>query len=462
LNRETAFIALGSTAPDARARFSRALEALATGDTQVAAVARIVVGPFLDRDGHVVAGAPSVSNTVAQISTVEDPRALLARLLAIEQAAGRVRDGSTARALDLDLLALGAHEIEAPGLTLPHPRASGRAFVLLPWEEIAPTARVGRGGPTVMALASSLRARAPEAFRALQAAPPPELPAREGRCERLEDLGSLRAWRAGCSGTVGLVPTMGALHAGHMSLVRHARSRCDHVVATIFVNPLQFAPGEDLARYPRTLDDDLAALRSVGADAVYLPAPEDLYAKDFSTYVTPTGPAEGFEGARRPGHFQGVATIVTKLLLRVHPTHGFFGRKDAQQVAVIARMVRDLDLPGHVIVCPTVRDPDGLALSSRNRYLDEAQRTQALCLDRALSEMQFATSSTVHRDALRATGLAILQAAAVEVEYLDVVDPATMVPIDRLDAAALAIGVIRVGETRLLDNRWMAPAGEGA
>ncbi len=463
MKREMAFVALGSTEADAQARFSRALAALATGDTHVATVARIVQGPFLDGQGHTVEGAPPVSNTVAQIATTVAPQTLMARLLEIEQGEGRVRGGSPARALDLDLLAYGSHEVQTDGLTVPHPRLGERAFVLGPWEEIAPTWRVGAAGPTVMALASDLRARAPGAYRALHSGAQPALPSLEGACERLEDLGSLRTWRGGCRGSVALVPTMGALHAGHVSLVRRARARCDHVVATIFVNPLQFAPGDDLARYPRTLDADLAALRHAGADAVYLPAPEDLYAANFSTTVTPRGPAEGFEGARRPGHFEGVATIVTKLLLRAHPTHSFFGRKDAQQVAVITRLVRDLDLPGHVVVCPTVRAPDGLALSSRNRYLDDAGRVQALALDRALSEMQFSVgTSGADRGGLRAAGLSILEAADVEVEYLDIVHPLEMVPIEMLDAPALAIGVIRVGETRLLDNRWLVLAGEDA
>ena len=460
MKRDTAFVALGSTAAEARDRFGAALTQLQSATTTVSTVARVVTGPFLEGDGRVRGDASPVANTVAAIATTETPVALMRRLLEIERAHGRVRDGSPDRVLDLDLLAYGdLQNWRSETLILPHPRAAQRAFVLGPWEEIAPEATIGLDGPSVMAAASALRSRCPDDFRTLAHSARPAIPNLEGACERVENLAALRGWRANCSGTVGLVPTMGALHAGHISLARRARAHCDHVVATIFVNPLQFAPGEDLARYPRTLAADLVALRDAGVDAVYIPAPEDLYPPGFSTFVTPRGPAEGFEGAQRPGHFQGVATVVTKLLLRVHPTHSFFGRKDAQQVAVIRRMVRDLDLPGHIVVCPTVRDVDGLALSSRNRYLDEAQRKQALCLDQALSQMQFAVSPGASREALRDAGHPVLAAADVEVEYLDVVDPATMVPIESLNAPALAIGVIRIGKTRLLDNRWLAPAG---
>jgi pantoate--beta-alanine ligase len=253
--------------------------------------------------------------------------------------------------------------------------------------------------------------------------------------------------------TVGFVPTMGALHEGHFSLVRQARAETGFVVVSIFVNPLQFAPAEDLARYPRKEPEDAAALERESVDVAYLPDPAAIYPPGFSTAVEVSGVSEGGEGAARPVHFRGVATVVAKLFLQVSPDVAFFGRKDLQQVAVVRRMIRDLDFPIRLVVGETVREPDGLALSSRNAYLSPEERRIAAALPRAL----FAARDAAVRGERNAARLAgrvrrELEAENIGVEYVDVVDPATMKPVpEAVDGTALAAAV-RVGKTRLIDN----------
>jgi pantoate--beta-alanine ligase len=306
-----------------------------------------------------------------------------------------------------------------------------------------------------------LRARDPAAFASLRRGCCPRRDAEKPRGGCCPDAAALAAWRARV-GTVGLVPTMGALHEGHASLARRARAACDAVLATIFVNPLQFGPTEDLARYPRTFDADLDLLAGVGADAVYAPTVDDLYPAGFSTHVDVDGPTAGFEGAARPGHFRGVATVVAKLLARARPDRAWFGRKDAQQVAVVRRMHADLDLPGTVVVAPTVRDVDGLALSSRNRYLTPDERAR-VAIPRALDAARaLAATGERRRDALVAAARAVLDAAHdVAPAYVEVVDPARFAPLAALgETPALLVIAAKVGTTRLLDNEWLlAPGG---
>jgi len=253
--------------------------------------------------------------------------------------------------------------------------------------------------------------------------------------------------------TVGFVPTMGALHAGHFSLVRLARQESDLVVVSIFVNPLQFAPGEDLARYPRKEEEDRAALEREGADVVYLPDAAAMYPPGFSTAVVVSGVSEGGEGAARPGHFGGVATVVAKLFLQVQPDVAVFGRKDLQQVAVVRRMIRDLDFPIRLVVGETLREPDGLALSSRNAYLSPEQRRLAAALSRALFEARDRASRGERDAAALTSGIRReLEAAGLGVDYVDAIDPETMAPVtDAATGTALAAAV-RVGATRLIDN----------
>lgn len=459
MTADVAYVALGANGADPPAALAEALASLDSGDVRVAACARLYVGPFVDADGTARHDAAPVWNTVAEVRTDRTPRALLERLLAIEAAAGRVRDGGTERTIDLDLLALGDRRVVEPQLTLPHPRCLGRPFVLRPWAEIAPRYVVPGTAAPVIAHADALPGAAAPRLR--PAAPAP-LPAHTADVVMLEDTEALCAWRASAPGPVGVVPTMGALHDGHLALVRRARAECASVLVTLFVNPLQFAPGEDLARYPRTLEADRRALSRLRADAVYVPAPDDLYPEGFATYVEPEGAAQGYEGAERPGHFRGVATVVAKLWQRTRPDRSYFGRKDAQQAAVLRQLHRDLDFGGRVVVCPTVRDVDGLALSSRNRYLDDDQRRLALSLSRALEVMarRVAEGETDGRR-IEAAGHAELDGAAVPTDYLALVDAERMTPVARVTAPALAMGVIRVGATRLLDNRWVAPPPGG-
>jgi pantoate--beta-alanine ligase len=253
--------------------------------------------------------------------------------------------------------------------------------------------------------------------------------------------------------TVGFVPTMGALHAGHFSLVRLARRESDLVVVSIFVNPLQFAPGEDLARYPRKEEEDRAALEREGADVVYMPDAAAMYPTGFSTAVVVSGVSEGGEGATRPGHFGGVATVVAKLFLQVSPDVAVFGRKDLQQVAVVRRMIRDLDFPIRLVVGETVRESDGLALSSRNAYLSPEERRTAAALPRALFEAHDAAGRG-ERDAAVLTSRIRreLEAAGLRVDYVDAIDPETMTPVTDVATGTALAAAVRAGATRLIDN----------
>jgi pantoate--beta-alanine ligase len=272
----------------------------------------------------------------------------------------------------------------------------------------------------------------------------------------VRDAPALRALvrKARASGqSISFVATMGALHEGHLSLVRLARRECPFVVVSIFVNPLQFAPGEDLARYPRREQDDLAALELEHVDAVFLPAAQDLYPPGFSTVIEVGGVSDGGEGAARPGHFRGVATVVAKLFLQVAPDVAVFGQKDLQQVAVVRRMIRDLDFPVRLIVGETVREPDGLAMSSRNAYLSPADRRLAAAFPRALFEARDSVGCGEH-DAARVTAAVRrkLTEAGLAVDYVDVIDPDTMSPVGEAERGSALAAAVRVGSTRLIDN----------
>jgi pantoate--beta-alanine ligase len=254
------------------------------------------------------------------------------------------------------------------------------------------------------------------------------------------------------TGTVGLVPTMGAFHAGHHSLIRAARERCDTVVVSLFVNPAQFNEAADLEAYPRDEARDAAEAAALGADVLYAPSVEEVYPPGFGTTVRVEGLSDVLEGAERgPGHFAGVCTVVTKLFNVVQPDVAFFGQKDAQQVAVLRRMVRDLDLPIELAVLPTVRDPDGLALSSRNVLLAPDERRRALALSRAL-EAARETAAGGERDAAAIAEAARAVMDGVEPEYLAVVDPDSFQPVQAVDGRVLVALAARIGATRLIDN----------
>ena len=253
--------------------------------------------------------------------------------------------------------------------------------------------------------------------------------------------------------SIAFVPTMGALHEGHLSLVREARRHCGFTVVSIFVNPLQFAPGEDYARYPRRPDEDAALLEKEGVDLLYRPDPEKFYPKDFSTSIEVRGVSEGGEGASRPGHFRGVATVVAKLFHQVQPDAAFLGRKDLQQVAVVRRMAADLDFPVRLVVGDTVREPDGLALSSRNAYLSTGERRLAAAFPRALfSARDRAAAGETDARKLERRAREELEAAGLSVDYVEVVDCETMRPAERAAAGTAIAAAVRLGKTRLIDN----------
>ena len=259
---------------------------------------------------------------------------------------------------------------------------------------------------------------------------------------------------------IGLVPTMGALHEGHVALVRAARDECNRVVASIFVNPKQFAPSEDLSSYPRREAADLEVLRSARVDLVFIPAVEEMYPPDFSTTVRVAGLTEGLCGEHRPGHFDGVATVVTKLLIQALPDAAYFGEKDYQQLMMVRRLAHDLDIPVRIVGVPTVREADGLALSSRNAYLSPAERRIAPSLARVLQRIADAVARRPDAVALELTGGATeLETAGFAVEYLEIRDAKTLAPVTtEIVAASRVFAAVRLGRTRLIDNVPIAPA----
>lgn len=255
-------------------------------------------------------------------------------------------------------------------------------------------------------------------------------------------------------GSLGLVPTMGALHAGHLSLVRRAMSENRAVAATIFVNPLQFGPNEDLAKYPRTFDDDCAQLECEGVALLFAPTPDEMYANGAATVVDPGAIASRLDGASRPGHFVGVATVVAKLFHIIQPDRAYFGQKDAAQLAVLRQMARDLNFGVELIACPILRDTDGLALSSRNRYLSPEERIAALAIPRALDSLKGRIERGERRSAeLLREGIASLQTrSAIALDYLTIADPGTLLPVPEAVPGTLVAIAAKVGETRLIDN----------
>ncbi len=253
---------------------------------------------------------------------------------------------------------------------------------------------------------------------------------------------------------LGFVPTMGYLHEGHLALVRRARAENDHVAVSIFVNPTQFGPREDFARYPRDTERDLTLLRAEGVDLVFMPEADEIYPPGFDTWVQVGGVTRRLEGKARPGHFRGVATVVCKLFNIVGPGRAYFGQKDAQQLRVITKMVRDLDMPVEIVPVPTVREPDGLALSSRNVYLSPDEREQALSLSRALATAQEMVAAGERRTGpIRAAMRRLIEAQpAATIDYISIADSATLEELSVIDRPALISLAVRIGATRLIDN----------
>jgi pantoate--beta-alanine ligase len=253
---------------------------------------------------------------------------------------------------------------------------------------------------------------------------------------------------------LGLVPTMGALHEGHLSLIRAAKASCQVVAASIFVNPTQFGPNEDLAKYPRPLERDRELLENEGVDLLFAPPVDEMYPNGTPTWVTVEDLSDKLDGRSRPGHFRGVTTIVTKLFHAVEPDAAFFGQKDAAQAAIIRRMVRDLNFPVEIVICPIVREPDGLAMSSRNIYLDLQQRKQALVLQRSLMQVKQMDGAGEYNAArlIVAAKEVFVTEPAVRLDYFEIVDPDSLDPVNDVSKGALVAVAAFVGTTRLIDN----------
>jgi pantoate--beta-alanine ligase len=269
-----------------------------------------------------------------------------------------------------------------------------------------------------------------------------------------ETVARARALFAALARPLGFVPTMGALHEGHLELVRHARARCASVGASIFVNPLQFGPTEDLASYPRDVERDAEKLAGAGVDALFVPTEAVMYPARFATFIEVHSLSALYEGAVRPAHYRGVTTVVAKLLNIAAPRVLFLGQKDAQQAVLLRKMIADLNFDVEVELVPTVRETDGLAMSSRNRYLDGAQRAKAPSLHRALEVVREALEAGKRKADALAAGAAALSPTA-SLDYLEIVDAETFEPIDRLRSPAFVIGAARFGATRLIDNLWV-------
>jgi len=270
----------------------------------------------------------------------------------------------------------------------------------------------------------------------------------------IETIADLKQYRSSLAGKVGFVPTMGYLHEGHLSLVRRSRSENDHTIVSIFVNPTQFGPSEDFDRYPRDYPRDFALLEKENADCVFLPSVGEMYPEGYSTWVDVYKVTERLEGAIRPGHFRGVATVVTKLFNIVQPDRAYFGQKDAQQCVVIKKMVADLNMNLEVVICPTVREPDGLAMSSRNVYLSPEERQQAPVLYQALSKAHVMWTEG-ERDAgklRRAMAELIRQKPLAQIEYISIANAFTLQELEKADPPALISLAVRFGKTRLIDN----------
>ncbi len=273
----------------------------------------------------------------------------------------------------------------------------------------------------------------------------------------IRSIRGLQTWRRkqdGQHAKIGFVPTMGALHEGHLSLIRQARKHCQNIVVSIFVNPLQFGPAEDLSRYPRTVKSDQKLCREAGVDLLFWPSSTEFYPKDFQTSVTVDRLSQRWEGEARPTHFEGVTTVVTKLLFLVRPNHAYFGQKDYQQLLVVKQLVHDLNINTRIVRCPTVRESDGLALSSRNRYLSESQRRQAASLSVALRQgaqaiEQGASNVRIIQNSMRKI---LREISEVKVEYLGVCDVNTLDPHTHVKGEVVLLGAIQIGKIRIIDN----------
>lgn len=398
-----AYLGLGANEGDRERAIRNAIERLgATPGVRVLRMSTL-------RESELVGDGPSQGlflNGACAIATTLTAHALLSVCKALEAAAGRTLPAlrNHPRPLDVDVLLYGDERIDAKDLVVPHPRMHERDFVLQPMREL---------GVAEELLASS------------RPSPMPRLVTTTREFQAI-----CSAWiEGGC--LTGLVPTMGALHAGHGSLFERARKECERVAATIFVNPKQFGPKEDLAAYPRDLPGDLRLCARAGVDVVFAPTPDEMYAPGFASNIDVGAEAETMEGAVRPGHFRGVSTVVARLFAVARPHRAYFGQKDAQQVAVLRRLVRDLGFPLRLVECPTVREPDGLAMSSRNVYLDPGDRAASPVIHRALRAAQKAFADGERdRDALVNVARTVIEKEPrAAIDYLELRSEGDLLPL---------------------------------
>lgn len=373
------------------------------------------------------AGSPRFINGVVKIKTVFNPRQLLERLGTIEKRLGRVRARGTPcrRPIDLDILFYGDRKIDAPGLKIPHPRLAERDFVLKPLKEIAP----GR----IKSLAKKMKI-----------------------ISSIAQMRSFKLKESKKHKTIGFVPTMGCLHQGHLSLIRQAKKDCHTCIVSIFVNPIQFGPKEDYSKYPRDLERDSILAKSAGCDCIFYPQVKNMYPERYLTYVNVEEITDGLCGAQRPGHFKGVATVLTKLFNIVQPDIAYFGQKDYQQALVIQKMVKDLNMPLRIKVMPIVRESDGLSMSSRNAYLNAQERLEAAVIYRALqkAKSEILSGERDSRKIIREIKKEIMQGKErnPRIEYIAVVDARTLEPLEEIEGKSLLALAVWMGKTRLIDN----------
>jgi pantoate--beta-alanine ligase len=432
VHETTVHLALGSNLGDRQQNLDAALRDLRT----VPGITVVAVSRF--RETEPVGGAPGQGkflNGVAELRTTLTAHALLGVCKALESKAGRALPAPRhqARPLDVDIVFFGDEVIDTADLIVPHPRWHEREFVKEPLRELGVDleARPRHSGPLV--------------------------------CEQTAEFAALSSrWQAGRC-VVGLVPTMGALHAGHRSLMEIARAECDRVAVTIFVNPLQFGPKEDLAAYPRDLAGDLKVCAAAGVDAVFAPSVAQMYDPDFCSHVAVGAAAETMEGAIRPDHFRGVATVVARLFAIGRPHRAYFGEKDAQQLAVITRMTRDLGFPIQIVRCAIVREPDGLAMSSRNVFLEAGDRKASTVIYRALCHARELFARGTHdRDTLLQRAREVLASEPrAEVDYVELRREGDLQPLPggTVDGGRLLVAArFSRGSrpVRLLDNMSLA------
>ena len=396
---------------------------------------------------------PRFLNAACEVETTLSARGLLEAALGIERGMGRkrgVRWGP--RIIDIDILLYGESIIEEAGLVVPHPRLTEREFVLRPLTEIAPDVRHPLTGRDIRSMYRALSATNAAIARRLRDKRRRKVTVKITTVKRLR---AFLARRKSRNESVGLVPTMGALHEGHASLIRRSVGENDVTVVSIFVNPMQFGPREDLRKYPRTLARDVRLARAAGADVVFAPSVREVYPEGFSTCVEVEKLTAGLCGASRPGHFRGVTTVCAKLFGMVAPDRAYFGEKDYQQLVVVRRMVADLNMNIDVVGCPIVREPDGLAMSSRNAYLPAGARKQALVLRRSLlAAKQLAEKSGV-RSVSRITAVLrrIIKAAPLaRIDYVAVIHPDTLAPLKTVTGDAVVALAVFIHKTRLIDN----------